>query len=97
MSQPRFGQYNRFTHTFFSFIPVTLATVNAISSIWGTRAQVFFTVAKVLALVVVIIGGIVKLAQGYTQNFQNAFEGTSTDPGFIALSVLDGYFAYKGW
>ena len=78
-------------------ISVTLATINALSSIAGTRAQVFFTIAKLIALAIVIIGGIVKLGQGNTQNFKNAFEGTSTDPGLISLAVLDGYFAYKGW
>jgi len=34
---------------------------------------------------------------GHTKNFENAFGNTTTDPGNIGLSVLDGYFAYKGW
>ena len=34
---------------------------------------------------------------GTTDSFQDPFEDTSKDPGLIALAVLDGYFAYKGW
>jgi len=34
---------------------------------------------------------------GHVENFKNPFANTSTDPGAIALSSLDGYFAYKGW
>ena len=67
------------------------------SAIAGTRAQTLFTVAKVTALIIIVIGGIVAMVQGNTDNFKNAFEGTNTNPGSIALSILDGYFAYKGW
>lgn len=34
---------------------------------------------------------------GNTQNFQEPFKGTTTDPGLFALALLDGYFAFKGW
>ena len=34
---------------------------------------------------------------GHTDNFEHAFNNTSNEPGSIALAVLDGYFAYKGW
>ena len=37
------------------------------------------------------------LYAGYTENFENAFEGTNTNPGSLSLAILDGYFAYKGW
>ena len=37
------------------------------------------------------------LFAGYTENFENAFEGTNTNPGSLSLAILDGYFAYKGW
>lgn len=78
-------------------IIVTLATVNAISALWGKRVHILFTIAKTLALLALIVIGIVLLSTGHTNHFKNAFEDTSTDPGHIGLSVLDGYFAYKGW
>ncbi|ELU16601.1 hypothetical protein CAPTEDRAFT_170083 [Capitella teleta] len=79
------------------FIIVTLAAINAISSVWGARAMGLFTICKFLALGVVIIAGIVQLIQGQTGNFRNSFDGTATNPGPLAIAVLDGYFAYKGW
>ena len=43
---------------------VTLAAVNGISTVWGTKVHTVFTVAKVAALLIAIIGGVVKMAQG---------------------------------
>lgn len=34
---------------------------------------------------------------GNTQNFENSFEGTKTDPGSIAVSFYSGIFSYAGW
>lgn len=39
----------------------------------------------------------VLISLGSTQNFDEPFKNTNTDAGSIALAVLDGYFAYKGW
>ena len=88
-----------FTHIshIIIIISVTLATINSLSAVAGTRVQTVFTVSKVTALIIVVIGGIVAMAQGHVDNFKNGFEGTNTEPGAIALSILNGYFAYKGW
>nr|CAD7425371.1 unnamed protein product [Timema monikensis] len=32
-----------------------------------------------------------------TSNFENAFEGGSTDPGKIAVAIYSGLFSYSGW
>jgi solute carrier family 7 (L-type amino acid transporter), member 9/15 len=40
---------------------------------------------KVIACVVVIIGGIYELAKGNTENLSSGFDNTTTNPGFIAL------------
>ena len=45
-------------------VSVTFAIVNIISTKWGTRVQSIFSAAKVGALVVIILLGIVHLSKG---------------------------------
>ncbi|XP_063882661.1 large neutral amino acids transporter small subunit 1-like [Scylla paramamosain] len=62
-----------------------------------TKLQDFFMVTKIGALLIVIIAGIVHLCMGNTGNFHNSFQGTSTEPGEIAVSFYSGIFSYAGW
>ncbi|XP_026864757.2 b(0,+)-type amino acid transporter 1 [Electrophorus electricus] len=70
--------------------------VNCLSVKLAKYVQIFFTVAKLLIIVIIVISGMVLLAQGNTQNFANAFEGT-TSFGAIGLSFYNGLWAYDGW
>jgi L-type amino acid transporter 9 len=46
------------------FLSVLLTAVNSFSVKLATRIQIVFTAAKLGAMVVIIVGGIVKIAQG---------------------------------
>ncbi|MCL4126573.1 UNVERIFIED_CONTAM: hypothetical protein GTU68_066987 [Idotea baltica] len=62
-----------------------------------TKVQDVFMVTKIGALLIVIIAGIVTMCKGNTENFNNAFEGTTEVPGEIAASFYNGIFSYAGW
>lgn len=73
-----------------------LTFVNSWSVPWATRVQDVFTVAKVLALVVIIGTGLVWIAMGNTENFQEPFKGSANGQS-IALAFYGGLFAYAAW
>ncbi|ESO87801.1 hypothetical protein LOTGIDRAFT_179200 [Lottia gigantea] len=77
---------------------ITLLTfINVYSVKLATRVQDFFTIAKLLALIFIIIAGVVMMAQGEVEYFKNPMKGTSTDVGKISLAFYSGLFAYAGW
>lgn len=59
--------------------------------------QNIFTTAKMIAVLIVICGGIYKMAQGNTQHLQNAFDGKVPAVGAIATAFYTGLWAYDGW
>merc|ERR1719312_1872460 len=72
-----------------------LAFVNCWEVKWATAVQDIFTYAKLLALFIIMVTGIVQLGRGKTENF--TWENTETDITKIALSFYSGLFAYNGW
>ncbi|XP_048020502.1 Y+L amino acid transporter 2 [Megalobrama amblycephala] len=64
---------------------------------WGTLVQDIFTYTKIMSLLLVITMGIIKIINGETKNFNNPFEGSSTEAGSIALALYSALFSYSGW
>ncbi|XP_017774891.1 PREDICTED: Y+L amino acid transporter 2 [Nicrophorus vespilloides] len=73
-----------------------LTAVNCLSVRWAMRIQSIFTMAKLFALVGIIIIGVVYLGYGKVENFENAFEG-NYEPVDLALAFYSGLFAFGGW
>ncbi|CAL8086429.1 unnamed protein product [Calicophoron daubneyi] len=76
---------------------LTVGFVNAISTMVAARVQDVFTAAKLIALIMIIITGMVKIGQGGTEGFEDAFEGSNWNPGSITTAFYAGLFAYSGW
>uniref|UniRef100_A0A8D0DHY9 b(0,+)-type amino acid transporter 1 n=1 Tax=Salvator merianae TaxID=96440 RepID=A0A8D0DHY9_SALMN len=74
-----------------------LTLVNCLSVRVATSLMNVFTVAKLFALLVIIIGGVVLLAQGHVQSFQNAFQDTRTEAGIIGIAFYQGLWSFDGW
>uniref|UniRef100_A0A667WSH5 Si:dkeyp-120h9.1 n=1 Tax=Myripristis murdjan TaxID=586833 RepID=A0A667WSH5_9TELE len=74
-----------------------LTCVNCMKVKWGAILQVVSTVAKVLALIIIIIAGLVKLGQGHNQNFEDSFRGSKLNPGDMALALYSALYSYSGW
>ncbi|XP_033507303.1 large neutral amino acids transporter small subunit 2 isoform X2 [Epinephelus lanceolatus] len=79
---------------------VLLTWVNCYSVRWATCVQDVFTAGKLLALGLIIIMGVVQICKGhyYWLEPTHAFETfRNYNVGLIALSFLQGSFAYGGW
>ncbi|XP_068195362.1 b(0,+)-type amino acid transporter 1 [Antennarius striatus] len=76
---------------------ILLATVNCINVRLSMSVQVFFMVAKVLSLAVIIIGGVVMLIRGHTESFQDSFQNTNVGINPIGIAFYQGLWSYDGW
>ncbi|XP_076111587.1 b(0,+)-type amino acid transporter 1-like isoform X1 [Mytilus galloprovincialis] len=78
-------------------IIVTLTIINCYDTRAGASVQVIFTAAKLIALVIIVIGGLVKLGQGHTATMKTGFDGTVGSASGVALAFYDALWAYDGW
>ncbi|XP_071092211.1 b(0,+)-type amino acid transporter 1-like [Haliotis cracherodii] len=76
---------------------VTVGIINSWSTNLAARVQIIFTAGKLIALTIIIIGGVVKMAQGNTSVLAEGFEGSTTSPSTIALAFYGALWAYDGW
>ncbi|KAI9100352.1 amino acid/polyamine transporter I [Phlyctochytrium arcticum] len=76
---------------------ITFLAVNCISATLGTRVQRYLTIIKFLAVSFVAVIGFVYIGKGETGNFNNAFEGTTTDVGKIGSGLTFLLFCFGGF
>ncbi|XP_036928298.1 b(0,+)-type amino acid transporter 1-like [Acanthopagrus latus] len=76
---------------------LALAVVNCLNVRLSMSVQVVFMVAKVLALAVIVIGGVVMLIRGHTENFEDSFENTNVGINPIGIAFYQGLWSYDGW
>ncbi|XP_072021770.1 b(0,+)-type amino acid transporter 1-like [Amphiura filiformis] len=73
--------------------------VNCISVRLTTFVINFFTMAKLVALAIIIVVGFIELAKGNNEYLDpsTSFKGSSPNPLAYALAFYDGLWAYDGW
>lgn len=76
---------------------LVLGIINCLNVRLSMSIMNFLTAAKLIVLVVIIVGGIVLLAKGNTQVLQNGFENTVTGFGPVGVAFYQGLWSYDGW
>lgn len=56
-----------------------------------------FGFCKIIACLIIIVCGMYQIGLGNTHNLSSGFQGTNTNPGYIALAFYSGLWAYDGW
>ncbi|XP_006902831.1 PREDICTED: cystine/glutamate transporter-like [Elephantulus edwardii] len=78
-------------------VGITVVMVlNSMSVSWSARIQIFLTFCKLTAILIIIVPGVMQLIKGQTQNFRDAFSGSSSLTG-LPLAFYYGMYAYAGW
>nr|CAI5817480.1 unnamed protein product [Callosobruchus analis] len=76
---------------------VVILYVNCYSVNLATSVQNVFTAAKLVAVLIVIMGGAYKMFEGNTQHLKEPFKDTHFSIGNIATAFYTGLWAYDGW
>nr|CAH8864826.1 unnamed protein product [Trichobilharzia regenti] len=82
-----------------SVLSITILTwVNIMKVRWATGIQNLFTIAKVSALIAIILTGVIVVCLGRVENFTDFWQPVQpVNPSRIALALYSGLFAYGGW
>lgn len=96
-----FVSYRPFLHSTFiqSFRLIStglLTAINCISTKLSMKIQDVFTVAKLLALISIILAGCYYMASGHLENFEDPWTG-QYDPASLGFAFYSGLFAFGGW
>nr|XP_053654453.1 b(0,+)-type amino acid transporter 1-like [Cherax quadricarinatus] len=81
---------------FAAFVIILITFINSYSVNLATRVQNVFTAAKLVAILIIVVGGMVKLGQGNTQYLATGFQGSTKSFGDIATAFYSGLWAYDG-
>ncbi|XP_076250633.1 L-type amino acid transporter sobremesa isoform X1 [Rhynchophorus ferrugineus] len=76
---------------------IVILYVNCYSVNLATSVQNVFTAAKLVAVLIVILGGVYKIFDGNTQHLKQPFANTQYSIGNIATAFYTGLWAYDGW
>ncbi|XP_072000245.1 b(0,+)-type amino acid transporter 1-like [Engystomops pustulosus] len=76
---------------------LVLAIINCMNVRLSMFIMNFFTAAKLVVLLVIIVGGMFLLVKGNTQVLQNAFDNTATGFGPVGVAFYQGLWSYDGW
>ncbi|XP_023345286.1 b(0,+)-type amino acid transporter 1 [Eurytemora carolleeae] len=71
--------------------------INCWSVSLATSVQNVFCSCKLIAVAIIIGGGMWKIAEGSYEHVATGFEGTTTNVGHIATAFYSGLWAYDGW
>uniref|UniRef100_A0A8B9BX22 b(0,+)-type amino acid transporter 1 n=1 Tax=Anser brachyrhynchus TaxID=132585 RepID=A0A8B9BX22_9AVES len=75
---------------------VVITIVNSLSVKLGSYLQNLLTAAKMIIVTIIIVSGIVLLAQGKTENFKDSFKDSKISVSSIGLAFYNGLWAYDG-
>lgn len=71
--------------------------VNCWSVELATQVQNIFCSCKLVAVAIIIGGGVYKLCEGSYEHVATGFQGTTSSLGNIATAFYSGLWAYDGW
>ncbi|KAG8176832.1 hypothetical protein JTE90_001972, partial [Oedothorax gibbosus] len=71
--------------------------INSYSVKVATMMNNFFTVAKLLAITIVVLVGVYRFSLGHYEHITSGFEGTTTSFSDLATAFYFGLWAYDGW
>ena len=74
-----------------------ISIINGTSVKASENIQIFFTIVKLALISSIVIGGLVKIGNGFTENFNDSFAGTSTSVSAWAIAIYNGMWSYEGW